>query len=113
MSNNEQVIRDLHAGKFGLTIGDCLRPAMKISTKKEAGSYFAALVVHMQKTSTQHKQADEAARIVLGNLGYFAGYYDNATRKRVESLFGALHPIFGSSIPTVEKSLQRVRNIIR
>jgi hypothetical protein len=43
------------------------------------------------------------------NLGYFAGYYDNETRERVERLFKCSHPIFGSiaknGAPTAKEAL--------
>lgn len=39
-------------------------------------------------------------------MGYYAGYYDAETRERVERLFGAVHPIFGSVRNTPEEILK-------
>ncbi len=38
---------------------------------------------------------DEAIETIKDNLGYFAGYYDNDTRARVERLYRCAHPVFG------------------
>jgi hypothetical protein len=38
-----------------------------------------------------------AEQIERVNLGYYSGYYDHETMKRVERLFLAPHPILGSS----------------
>lgn len=38
---------------------------------------------------------ENAERIMLNNLGYWAGYHNPDTGKRVQKLFGAKHPIFG------------------
>jgi hypothetical protein len=32
---------------------------------------------------------------ISDNLGYYAGYYDVETRKKVREVYGAVHPIFG------------------
>lgn len=50
----------------------------------------------------------QAIEIAKSNLGYFAGYYDDDTRRRIEKLFQCSHPIFGSiekmGTPTAEES---------
>jgi len=33
--------------------------------------------------------------ITKSNLGYYAGYYDEETRIRVEKMFQCVHPVFG------------------
>lgn len=33
----------------------------------------------------------------LANVGYFSGYYDSSTAKRVLKWLGAEHPIFGTA----------------
>mgnify|MGYP003393479473 CR=1 FL=1 len=43
------------------------------------------------------KQPIEAINIIKVNLGYMAGYYDDATAKKIHRLFNAVHPIFGTS----------------
>ena len=52
---------------------------------------------------------EEAERIERENLGYFAGYYSNETRERVERLFKTAYPFFGAiaenGAPTPEQAL--------
>lgn len=84
--------------KDTLTYGECLGPAMKITDESDAEQYFADYVAFIEKAlekepRTDNKTAAEIARI---NLGYYAGYYDNETRERVERLFKCSHPVFGS-----------------
>ena len=56
----------------------------------------------------------EAEKICKSNLGYYAGYYDNETRARVEKLFLCEHPIFGSikenGAPTPEEAFNAGKN---
>ena len=67
------------------TMGDKYGPAMEMKTQAEADAYFEELVIHNIAHSDHTKE--EAEEIERGNLGYFAGYYDNKTRMRVEKLF--------------------------
>jgi hypothetical protein len=80
-----------------ITTGEKYGPAMKITDPLEAREYFGVCVEHMMRHG--HSR-DEAEKIELANLGYYAGYYDDETRTRVEQLFGAFHPVFGVSRPT-------------
>jgi len=50
--------------------------------------------------------AKEAKQVILGNIGYMAGYFGNETRDRIYRLFGAEHPIFGTKHPTPEEAFQ-------
>jgi hypothetical protein len=76
------------------TIREQYGPAMDIDSQEDADAYFAALLVF----SKDHygKDVEEATAIHRANLGYYAGYYDNETRERVERLFKCAHPIFGA-----------------
>src|ERR1700733_13503060 len=82
-----------------ITIGEKSRPAMEIQTQAEADAYFEKLVSHnlrlrrWKKDDGGRKEAEEVER---HNLGYYAGYYDSETRRRVELLFKCVHPVFGS-----------------
>lgn len=82
--------------------------AMEITTQKEADDYFEKLVRWAIKESGKSKA--EVERIQRTNLGYFAGYYDSKTQRRVQKLFNCEHPIFGSieknGEPTSEQALQ-------
>ena len=68
-----------------ITIGEKYCPAMRITDKAEADAYFAECVEHtMQRFG---KSRDEAETVERANLGYYAGYYDTATREREKSIF--------------------------
>jgi hypothetical protein len=76
-----------------INIGDKYRPAMAILDQGEADAYFERCVAHTMGFGTTREDAE---RIERSNLGYFAGYYDDTTRLRVERLFHCAHPIFGA-----------------
>lgn len=90
-----------------ITIGDKYGPAMKIMHEKEAAEYFERCVSHCM---TFGKDRAEAEKIERSNLGYYAGYYGEETRERVERLFSCAHPIFGSikanGAPTPEAAFE-------
>ena len=73
--------------------GDKYGPAMQISDQAEADAYFERCVKHQMKRGKCSR--DRAERIERQNLGYYAGYYDEETRRRVERLFHCAHPFFG------------------
>lgn len=93
-------------GKEKLTYGEALGTAMSITDPEDAKQYFEAYVDFMVKHSSIKKR--EAIEIAKSNLGYYAGYYDNETRERVERLFCCAHPVFGSiaanGAPTPEQA---------
>ena len=75
------------------TIGDLYHPAMEITDQEDADQYFEKLVqLHMKSWG---KSREEAERTERSNLGYFSGYYDEETARRVATLFQAKHPVFG------------------
>ena len=78
----------------GATIREQYGPAMDIDNQADADAYFAALVARNKEHFGQDEE--EAATIHRSNLGYYAGYYDNETRERVEHLFKCAHPLFGA-----------------
>lgn len=73
-----------------ITIIEKYAPGMKITEQAEADQYFEKCVEHCMKRF--QKTREEAEVIEKFNIGYFAGYYDRETRKRVEKLFKAAHP---------------------
>ena len=79
--------------KKKITIGEKYRPAMEIKTEEEAKVYFEKCVKHTMRFGVSRENAEVQER---SNIGYFAGYYDTETRKRIEKLFLCEHPIFGS-----------------
>lgn len=96
-------------GKVSLTYGECLHPAMKITEPEEARQYLADYTAFIQVALDREPRRDAltAEQIAKINLGYFAGYYDNETRLRVERLFMCSHPVFGPAsegLPTAEEA---------
>lgn len=92
------------------TYGDLLDPAMKITDQADADQYKAEYIKFTQAAiEREGSQGYTAEEVVNRNLGYFAGYYDNETRERVERLFNCAHPVFGSikenGAPSPEKAL--------
>jgi len=75
-----------------ITLDDKYSPAMKIVSEDEAKQYFEVLVWHSMEHGLTR---EEAEGIEKTNLGYWAGYYSNETRSRVERLFDCEHPYFG------------------
>jgi len=84
--------------KETLTFGECLGPAMEITDPQDAQQYLTEYAKYTQKFLDKEPRDDDmtAEQICKVNLGYFAGYYDNETRVRVEELFTCSHPVFGS-----------------
>lgn len=67
---------------------------MHITDEAEAWTYFKELVQHAVETTDLNE--DEAEAVVKENLGYYAGYFSNDVRVRVERLYNCIHPFFGS-----------------
>lgn len=92
-----------------LSYEECLDPAMQITTLKEAQHYLAAYVKYLEQYADNHptKTAEQVAK---DNLGYWAGYFGNEARERIERLFNCEHPVFGriaeNGPPTPEEALQ-------
>lgn len=83
--------------------------AVKVKTQEEADVILAALVNQcMENTDKTREEVEEIQR---SNIGYVAGYYDEATRERAEKLYGAVHPIFGpvSNVITPDQAFQMGR----
>jgi len=90
-----------------ITYGKKYALAMEITNEKDAQQYFERLVEH---TMSKGKTRTEAEVIERENLGYYAGYYNNQTRLRVERLFDCKHPIFGKAsegIPTAKEAFEK------
>ena len=91
-----------------ITYGEKYDPAMKITDQAEADRYFNECVEHTMRMRPTDRA--DAERIERSNLGYWAGYCDNATRERVERLFRCAHPFFGAIAengqPTPEEAFE-------
>ncbi|MFA5418784.1 MAG: hypothetical protein WC341_10020 [Bacteroidales bacterium] len=94
------------------TYGDLLEPAMHITDQADADQYKEAYIrfikAHIISDAIKEGKTTEeidlnsraysqrAEEVANSNLGYFAGYYDDAIRERVERLFHCSHPVFGA-----------------
>jgi hypothetical protein len=71
------------------------RDVCEAATKEEMVQRFDALLKELSDreggTPASHRT------IQLANVGFFSGYYDSATAKRVLDWLGATHPIFGTA----------------
>jgi hypothetical protein len=79
-----------------MTYQQLFKSAMKCKTKAEAEKWMLAEVERFYTLPDFKGGEQEARKIILNNLGYMAGYYDSATAKKVNKLFGAVHPVFGT-----------------
>ena len=77
-----------------VTIGEKYGKAMKVATKEEAEAYLKVCIDHTLALTDY--SPEEARAIEMQNIGYYAGYYDRETFKRVMELYETAHPIFGS-----------------
>ena len=95
-----------------ITIGDKYGPAMNITDPSEAAAYFERCVEHNMRFGNDRRQAESVER---QNLGYYAGYCSDKTRRRVERLFRCSHPIFGAigavGAPTIDEAIQAGKDL--
>ena len=70
------------------------RNPMTITEQAEADAYLTAAVEKIAKEAPDRSR-EQILATLKGNIAYFAGYYDDLTRARVERLFHCAHPIFG------------------
>jgi hypothetical protein len=82
--------------KEELSFHEIFEQALKIETKKDATQYMADYVKWIQNKSWDKPLIKEPLDIARENFGYWAGYYSNDTRRKIESLFECEHPYFGS-----------------
>jgi hypothetical protein len=105
--------------KKQLTYGEALDPAMNITDPEDAAQYKADYIKYTESFLKDglSETGNTAEEIVNVNLGYFAGYYDNETRARVERLFNTSHPIFGAikenGPPSLEKAFEAGKKLAK
>ncbi|MBY0561451.1 hypothetical protein [Hyphomicrobium sp.] len=73
-----------------------LQQAMEVQTRAEADACLDAMIVQLRKAMEGVSDAFLTV-IAKRNVGYFAGYYDHATRLRVEELYDTVHPFLGAA----------------
>lgn len=93
--------------KRDITIGEKYDPVLSMTTKEEAHAYFEACVEHTMEFGSSREEAESIER---QNIGYYAGYADSATMRRVHELFDTEHPIFGRTTPSPQEAIQAGRN---
>ena len=69
--------------------------AMKCETVEEARKWLNSEIVYAMNMYGQTHE--KAKSVILTNLDYMAGYCNHETAQKVQRLFGAIHPIFGSA----------------
>ena len=96
-----------------LSFDESTSPAMNIIDAEDAAQYKAAYISYTEKgiaAGGLNMSGITAEEIVNSNLGYFAGYYSNKVRERVETLFNCKHPVFGSikenGAPTIAEAFR-------
>lgn len=77
------------------TRGDLYGPAMRVTDQAEADACFETILEYIvAQDPTLSREHHE--RIQRANLAYYAGYYNDEIRARVERLFRCAHPVFGA-----------------
>lgn len=96
-----------------LTSGELLGPTMKTVNAVAAIAYKNAYIDYLVRVHGHPRE--HALLLFRDNLGYYAGYYDNETRRRVEGLFDCEHPVFDSivknGVPTMEEAFRLGREL--
>lgn len=77
-----------------MTYDQLLIQAMQATSQVEADWILDEMVSSYTKRGGVNRI--EGRRIQRSNIAYYAGYYGNATRERVERLFNCAHPVFGA-----------------
>lgn len=72
--------------------------AIGIKDPKEAKQYLKDYIdwIQTEIDKDPKRAGDNAESIAKGNIAYYAGYFSNETRERIEELYSCAHPVFGS-----------------
>lgn len=85
------------------TISEFYDRVLKVTTQAEADDQLAELIGLMVK---EGKRPRVAKKIAKKNIGYWAGYYDEETARRIWRLFRTEHPVFGKRWPGPREAFQ-------
>lgn len=88
------------------SFNDLLEPAMDIADRgdrEEAVRYVDGYVEHL--VTTFDRSQEEAHDIVESNVGYYAGYFGEKTRRAVKEIFGYSHPVLGDRYKLTQEEL--------
>lgn len=86
-----------------------LNEIMRIAQAEDFTKANAAAIVKEQvdeMVTVLHYDADEARKITLTNIGYYAGYFRAEFADKIYEMFDTEHPIFGKKHPTAEEALK-------
>lgn len=83
------------------TIEKVYEPVAKVTTQAEADEQLERIIQLMIEEGTSRRRAKKIAK---KNIGYWAGYHDEETAKRIWRLFRTEHPIFGKRWPKPEEA---------
>ncbi len=80
-----------------MTMGELMERALKVRTKEEARVFLDEYVESLRdgERGPVLSHREETLRVARKNLAYFAGYYSEADRLHIETLFECAHPVFG------------------
>lgn len=95
------------------TYGEQFEEALSCNTKEEAEAWMASEIKrHVDEFG---QSAEKARSVIMTNIGYMAGYYDQKTSEKIYRLFGAAHPVFGTpnywSTVTPEDAFEKGRKM--
>lgn len=97
-----------------MTIGEIGDRACAITEHADADAFLDQLVERAMRLYGQSQE--EATSIIKQNLGYYAGYFSDETRARIERLFNCAHPFFGpisEHNPTPEEAFEMGRALAK
>ena len=75
---------------------------VEAKTQDEADQKLKALVGLIVK---EGKSPRAAKKIAKANIGFYAGYYDEETARRVWKLYRTRHPVFGKRWPKYDEAV--------
>lgn len=78
------------------TAGEIFDLALQVTTKEHAEAFINEYAEDwFQNNNAEGRTLEQIKTICRQNLGFFAGYYSDETRAKIEDLFSTEHPIFG------------------
>ena len=78
-----------------ITLAELMDLALQCKTKEEADALIEKILE--QVGNPLNLLEEERRAVLLGNIGYIAGYYGPKEVLHIQNLFGAIHPVFGKA----------------
>ena len=81
------------------TIGEVMEiliDTAKNGTKEQQKKVWNEYITKIKEANNISEE--DAAKAAISNIGYMSGYYDSKTATLLHKKYGAVHPIFGTSI---------------